>query len=79
MADLPLKEQIIQQLDRLDDEQLQALLNYSHTLSRPVGEPGINLIRDARKLTFTAQDLEEMERAIEEDCQVASCGTPTSW
>jgi hypothetical protein len=68
-SDIPTKGLIIRQLDQLNEQQLEQLLRYSRMLARPTGEAGADLIRDARKLTFTQQDLEEMERAIEEDCE----------
>jgi hypothetical protein len=76
MSDIPTKGLIIQQLDQLDEQQLEQLLRYSRMLASPLGEPGADLVRDARQLTFTPQDLEEMERAIEEDCETIN---PDAW
>jgi hypothetical protein len=71
MATIPIREQIISQLDRLSPEQQKQLLDYSLSLQRqgPPGIPGHELIARAREINFSSEDLAEITQAIEEDCE----------
>jgi hypothetical protein len=70
VSTLSLKEQIVQQLDRLDEAQMRQLLTTAQAFQRPVGEPGKELVRHAREMKFPLEDLEEIQRAIDEDCEI---------
>jgi hypothetical protein len=71
MATIPIRDQIISQLDRLSPEQQRQLLDYSLSLQRrrPPGISGDELIARAREINFSPEDLAEITQAIEEDCE----------
>lgn len=73
---IPVREQIISQLDRLAPDQQRQVLDFVNGLTRPRGESGDDIIRAAQGLGFSSQDLAEMERAIEEDCEQVN---PDGW
>lgn len=66
---MTLAEQLMEQLHKMDDAQQQRLLNFAHMLTKtPVikGEAGMSIIEATG--FFDTQSLDEMERAIAEDC-----------
>lgn len=71
MTTMPIREQIISQLDRLSPEQQRQLLDHSLSLQqrRPPGIPGDELIARAREINFSPEDLAEIIQAIDEDCE----------
>ncbi len=71
MATTPIRDQIINQLDRLSAEQQKQVLDYSLSLQqkRPPGIHGDELIARARVINFSPEDLAEITQAIEEDCE----------
>ena len=69
MAEVSYKDEIIQEVDKLDAERQRQVLDFVRSLSgRPRGTPGWLAAQYAREFGFTAQDLAEMEAAIE-DCE----------
>jgi hypothetical protein len=68
-----LKEQIIAELDNLSPEQQRQMLEYARGLGQqstlPPGIPGEVLITRAKEINFAPEDLEEIARIIEEDCE----------
>ena len=62
------KEQIISELDRMSDVQLEKVLKSVQTLKRPEGIPGPEFVRRVAGL-FSPEDADEMIKAIEEDCE----------
>ncbi len=69
---MSVKEQLINQIDRLTEEQQQDLLNYALRLQQstlPPGTPGEVLLELAERLDFDPDDLAEMMRVIDEDCE----------
>ena len=72
MATPTVKEQIIDELDRLTPSQQAHLLGVARQLQRtplPPGTPGEVLIEHMDRFTFAPGALDEMMRAIEEDCE----------
>lgn len=70
MTDQLYERELLEQVNKLDDEQQYRLLNYARLLANVPqirGESGKHLIASAGM--FGVQDLEEMQRAIEEDCE----------
>lgn len=70
MTDRVYEQELLEQVNKLDDERQQRLLNYARLLNNVPdvrGESGKSLITSAGM--FGKQDLEEMQRAIEEDCE----------
>ncbi len=70
MTDQVYEQELLQQVNKLDDEQQRRLLNYARLLAQAPqlrGESGKKLIASAGM--FGEEDLEEMQRAIEEDCE----------
>lgn len=64
------KEEIIERLDELNEDQQREILRTIETLkSRPKGEPGWRAIQHAREIGFSSEDLAEMAAAIEEACE----------
>ena len=64
------EQELLEQVNKLDDERQQRLLNYARLLNNVPdvrGETGKSLIASAGM--FGKQDLEEMKRAVEEDCE----------
>jgi|tagenome__1003787_1003787.scaffolds.fasta_scaffold17799021_2 hypothetical protein len=65
-----LKEEIIDQVDKLTPEQQQALLDYAQRLqSLPAGTPGEVLLEHMNDFDFAPGEVDEMMRAIEEGCE----------
>ncbi len=69
MAEISYKQEILELLDRLNTEQQRQVLEFVRDVQRPSGEPGPLLVRHAREIRFPHEDLEEMKRAIEEECE----------
>ncbi len=67
MVDISLKQQILDQLDRLDTDKQRQVLEYAQRLSTPQGVPGESLFRFIGLIP--TDDLEKMAQAIEEDCE----------
>lgn len=74
--DEDIKQRVLEQLDALDAEGKRKVLDFSRELSareasvrlpRPVGDTGGALLAFAG--TIPAEDLEEIRRAVEEDCE----------
>lgn len=76
MASAKLTDQILDQLKKLTPDQQAQVLDFTAGLIRPRGEPGINIIRHAHELEFPLEDLGEIQRAIEEDCETIN---PDDW
>jgi hypothetical protein len=67
-----LKDEILHELDKLSVEQQREILKLAKSLqhvTRPVGIPGKVLIARAREISFDPEDLAEIAKAIEEDCE----------
>ena len=64
-----LKQQILDELDRLDSEQQKRVLDYAHELAvrHPRGVPGKKLLMFSA--AFDPSDLDAMRRAIEDGCE----------
>ena len=71
MAESLIRQQIIHQLDQLTPAQQQQLLDFAIHIqgSLPPGIPGEDLIALARQIDFPADDLAEIMRAVNEDCE----------
>lgn len=71
MATEPIRDEIMRQLDRLSPQQQRELLTYALRLQSklPPGIPGEELVRRAGEINFPPDDLAEIARAIEEDCE----------
>ncbi len=75
--DEEIKRRVLEQLDALDADGKREVLDFSRELSaqkasearqpRPVGDTGGALLAFAG--TIPAEDLEEIRRAVEEDCE----------
>lgn len=68
------KEQIIEQVDRLDDPQRRQVLDFARSLAGPAGTPGRGLLRFAGSIA--PADLQAMSLAIQEGCEKAD---PNAW
>lgn len=67
------KAQIIEEIDDLNEEQQREILDAVLRVKqqqRPKGEPGWRAIQHAREIGFSAEDLAEMQAAIEEAFEV---------
>jgi hypothetical protein len=71
MASIPIKQQLFDQIDRLDPQQIQRVLEYTLSLqsTQAQGIRGEDLIALAHEINFPAEDLAEIMAAIEEDCE----------
>jgi hypothetical protein len=69
MASVSLRDQIISQIERLTIEQQRQVLDTITSMARPRGKSGDDIIRHARELNFPVDDLMEMQRIIEQDCE----------
>ena len=76
MASSPIANQIMDQLQKLTPDQQAQVLEYTASLVRPRGEPGVDIIRRAHELEFPVEDLAEIQRAIDEDCETIN---PDDW
>ncbi len=64
-----LKEEIIEQVARLDEPQRLQVLDFARRLNGPAGTLGRNLMRFAGSIT--PADVEAMSRVIQEGCERA--------
>jgi hypothetical protein len=62
-----IREQIIEQVDRLDDPQRRQVLDFARRLATPSGTPGTSLMHFIGSIDPT--DLEVMSEAIQEGCE----------
>lgn len=71
-----LRKEIIDQLDRLSEEEQRRMLEFARTLaaSTPKGTPGRELTRFAGM--FDPEDARRMAAAIEEGCETVN---PDEW
>lgn len=68
------KDEIIEQVDRLDPPHQRKVLDFARRLSEPTGTPGRNLMRFAG--CIDSVDLEAMSHAIQEGCEKIE---PNAW
>lgn len=68
---LSLREEILNQIDRLTPDQQREVLDFVLSLEEglPEGIPGRDMAARAIAINFPHEDLEEISRAIEEDCE----------
>ncbi len=69
MAEISYKQEILEQLDRLNADQQRQVLEFARGLQRPVGEPGWMFIERTRDIWIDPADLEVMKQVIEEECE----------
>jgi hypothetical protein len=71
MVALTLRDQLLNEFDKLTPEKQERVLNFTKSLSStlPPGIPGEVLLQRAREINFDPNDLAEMQRAIEEGCE----------
>lgn len=67
-----LEQQIIEAVRNLSAEDRRKVLSFVKAVNRPKGTPGKLTVEYARELDFAPEDLEAMERAIEEACGLPS-------
>jgi hypothetical protein len=68
------KEQIIEQVERLGEPERRQVLDFARRLKAPAGTPGRALLRFAG--CVAAADLQAMSQAIQEGCEKAD---PNAW
>lgn len=68
------KDEIIEQVERLDAPHQRKVLDFARRLTEPAGTPGQSLLRFAG--CIDAADLDAMSRAIEEGCEKID---PNAW
>ena len=68
------KEQIVEQVDRLDDPRQRQVLDFARRLTTPTGTQGRNLLRFVGSID--PADLEVMSQAIQEGCEKVD---PDAW
>jgi hypothetical protein len=67
--DVSLREQIVQALDELSEEQQRRVLNYALSVranTLPPGTPGEVLIAAAHELNFSPDDIADINEAIKD-------------
>lgn len=69
-----IREQIIEQVDRLDDNRRKQVLDFVHRLAAPPGAAGGSLTRFIGSID--PADLDAMAKAIQEDCERID---PNAW
>lgn len=69
MPDMTLEQEILEIVQRMTPEQQRRALEYARSLSRPRGISGKEFIARTRDISISADDLEAMKQAIEEDCE----------
>jgi hypothetical protein len=67
-----IREQIVEQVDRLNAPQQRQLLEFARRLAAPVGVPGRELLRFSGSVDLG--DLEAMQKAIEDGCEKVDSG-----
>ena len=68
------KEQIIEQVDRLDEHRRKQVLDFARRLTAPSGIPGHSLMDFVRSID--PADLDAMANAIQEGCEKVD---PNAW
>ena len=66
MAILSLKDQLLNEFDKLSPDQQKEILDFAKSLTRPRGVPARSLRKFAGRISL--EDIEKMEEAIE-DCE----------
>lgn len=70
MAHILYEQEILDYLNKLSEKQQREVLEYVRKMViRPPGTPGKLAIQYAREINFDSDDLNEMERAIQEEFQ----------
>lgn len=71
MNPIPIKEQLLQEVDRLDPQQQEQLLRMARQMQQqtPLGTPGEVLLADVERYHFEPGELDEMLRVIEEETE----------
>lgn len=72
MNQIPIREQILEEVDKLNLQQQEQLLRVARQLRQPatlVGTPGEVLLADLERYQFEPGELDEMLRAIEEETE----------
>ncbi len=69
MSNRVLEQELIEQVRRLDEEQQRRVLEFAQRLKRRKGTPGRLFLELTRDIKFHPDDLDVIERAIEEDCE----------
>lgn len=71
MASPSFKAELFAEVERLETSDQRRVLAFARTLatSRPRGVSGADFIKRIQELRFDPELLEQMERAIEEDCE----------
>ena len=69
-----IREQIIEQVERLDDSRQRQVLDFARRLTAPAGTPGRNLLHFAGSID--PADLEAMAQAIQQGCEQVE---PNAW
>ena len=62
-----IRDQIVEQIDRLNDPQQRQLLEFARRLATSAAVPGQNLLRFSGSID--PGDLEAMQQAIEDGCE----------
>ncbi len=71
MEQVTYEQEIVQVLRELNEQARRDVLGFVRTLkNRPPAEPGWKIMQDAREIAFPKEALDEMERAIEESCEI---------
>lgn len=68
------REQIIEQVDRLDDAQQRQVLEFARRVAAPSAVPSLDLLRFAGSIDRS--DLDTMSKAIEDGCERVD---PSGW
>ena len=72
MVGLSLEKEIIEQIERLDQEQKRKVLDFVRDLAQPGrlrGTPAEEFFASATEAKFDSVSLQEIQQAIEEDCE----------
>ena len=69
MNPIPIKEQILQEVEKLNPQQQAQLLHVARQMQgqTPLGTPGEVLLANVHRFNFAPEDLAEMVRIIEEE------------
>ncbi|MGO8816405.1 MAG: hypothetical protein ACLQVG_17340 [Terriglobia bacterium] len=62
-----IRDQIVEQVERLDAPQQRQVLDFVRRLAAPAGVPGRELLRFSGSIELA--DLEAMQKAIEDGCE----------
>jgi hypothetical protein len=61
-----IERELLEVVQGLTDDQKQTVLQYARTIKQPVGEPGWLFVERTRHIHIPAEDLEAMQKAIDE-------------